>query len=94
MFTTEVRMQKLLAANQKTLARIDQILSGEDSTTAKPEADVSTCTLTEAARRLRVSRPTVYRLSKTGRIRTVALNGVSRVLISSLADFVNGEGAR
>jgi len=90
MFTTEARMQRLLAANAKTLARIDMILSGEDTTSGKPEVDVATCTFTDAARRTKLSRPTIYKMVKAGRIRTVPLCGVSRVLVSSLDDFVNG----
>jgi len=92
MFTTEVRMQKLLAANAKTLARIDQILSGEDSTSGTHDVDCATCTYTEAARRLRYARPTIYRMVQAGRLKTVPLNGSRgrRILISSLVDYVNG----
>lgn len=89
--TTNERFARIAAASQKKLARIDAILTDEDETSGKPDADVSTCTFTEAARRLRVSRPTVYRLTRSGRLRTIALNGgVSRILISSLIDFANG----
>lgn len=82
------RMQKLLTASPTMLAKIDKVLDGED-TNPKPEADVRTCTLTQAAKRLGISRPTVYRLIRAGRLRTVALCGVNRVVLSSVVDFVN-----
>jgi len=82
--TVNERFARIAAASPKKLSRIDAILTDEDTTSGKPDIDCSTCTYTEAARRLRVSRPTIYRLTKSGRLRTVALNGVSRILISSL----------
>jgi len=89
MLGTSERLQKILAANAKQLAAIDGILRGE--TTEKHEVNLETCTYSEAARRLRLSRPTVYRLVRDGRLRTVALCGVRRVTFSSMLDFVNGK---
>ena len=91
MLSTNDRLARLLAASPRKLARIDSILTDSENVTT-PEADVSTCTITDAARRLRVSRPTVHRLIKAGRIRTVDLCGVRRVLVSSLIDFCNVAG--
>ena len=86
------RMQKLLTASPTMLAKIDKVLDGED-TSPKPEPDTRTITFTQAAKRLGVSRPTVYRLTRAGRLRTVKLCGVNRVVLSSLTDFVN-EGVK
>lgn len=88
--TNETRMLKLLTASPKMLAKVDQLLSGDESHTQSAIPDMRTCTLTEASRWLRVSRPTVYRLIKRGILRTVNLNGHPRVLVQSLADYTSG----
>ena len=86
--TATERMQKLLTANPMMLAKIDKVLDGEE-TTQKPEADTRTITFTETAKRLGISRPTVYRLVKAKRLTVVPLCGVNRILLSSVVDFVN-----
>ena len=86
------RMQKLLTASPTMLAKIDKVLDGA-ATSPKPEPDTRTITFTQAAKRLGVSRPTVYRLTRAGRLRTVKLCGVNRVVLSSVVDFVN-EGVK
>ena len=83
------RMIKLLAASPKVLAHIDAILDGSDTTPAPVEIDCRTVTYTEAAKRLGVSRPTVYRLAKTGRLAVVPLNGVNRIRLKSVFDFAD-----
>lgn len=88
------RMMKLLAANPATLAKVDSVLNGTDSrdrkTERKGDADLRLITYTEAARRLCLSRPTVYRLVQLGRLASVKLNGVSRIRLSSVAEFAEG----
>ncbi len=84
------RMMKLLAANPATLAKIDAVLGGTDGCPAKADDDVRLCTFTEAARRLNISRPTVYRLVKLGRLETVPLDGVNRIRLKSVIAFANG----
>lgn len=85
------RMQKLLTASPTMLAKIDKVLDGEDAS-PKPEADCRTITFTQAAKRLGVSRPTIYRLTKAGRLKVVPLLGVNRIALSSVVDFVNEGG--
>ncbi|MBR6588431.1 MAG: helix-turn-helix domain-containing protein [Kiritimatiellae bacterium] len=85
------RMMKLLAASPKTLARIDAILDGSDTTPTHVDVDCRTVTYTEAARRMGVSRPTIYRLVKAGVLEIVPLNGVSRIRVQSIADYVSGK---
>ncbi len=87
------RMIKLFAANPKTLARIDAILDGSDTTPTPVDVDCRTITFTEAARRMGVSRPTVYRLAKAGRLEIVPLNGVNRIRLQSVVDYVS-KGAK
>lgn len=83
------RMMRLLTANPATLAKIDAVLSGTDGEAAKAD-DLRLVTFTEAARRLNISRVTVYRLVKLGRLETVPLDGVNRIRLKSVIDFANG----
>lgn len=91
--STNERLLKLATADAATLAKVDAVLDHRDTNERMPETDTRTITFTQAAKRLGVSRPTVYRLTRIGRLRTVKLCGVNRVVLSSLTDFVNA-GAR
>ena len=84
------RMMKLLAANPQTLAKIDAVLDGTDGKPDKADPDCRTLTYTETARRLNLSRPTIYRLVQAKRLATVRLGGVNRILLRSVFDFANG----
>lgn len=90
--STNERLLKLATADAATLAKVDAVLNHTDGDGKKPEADTRTVTYTEAAKRLGLSRPTVYRLIRAGRLRTVKLCGVSRIVLSSVVDFVNCKG--
>ena len=85
------RMQKLLAASPKTLARIDAVLDGEDTTPVPVEKENRLVTYTDAARRTGLSRPTIYRLVKSGRLDVVPLNGVNRITLASVNALTAGE---
>ena len=87
--SNEQRMMRLLTANPATLAKIDAVLSGTDGEAAKAD-DLRLVTFTEAARRLNISRVTVYRLVKLGRLETVPLDGTNRIRLKSVVDFANG----
>ena len=84
------RLMRLLAATPQTLAKVDAVLGGTDGRPDKADVDARLITYTEAARRLNLSRPTVYRLVKLGRLEVVPLDGVSRVRLQSVIDFANG----
>ena len=56
----------------------------------KVDDDLRLVTYTEAAKRLNLSRPTVYRLAKAGRLDVVPLDGVNRIRLKSVIDFANG----
>jgi len=90
MMNSNERILKICAATPALLAKIDAVLSGDETHVPKVDPDLRTCTITEAARRYHVSRPTMYRLIRSGRVRTLKLSGVSRVLIQSLVDCANG----
>lgn len=84
------RMMKLLAANPATLAKIDAVLDGTDGKATRADDDCRLVTYIEAAKRLNLSRPTVYRLVKLGRLETVPLDGVNRIRLKSVIAFANG----
>jgi len=89
MLTTDERIRMLFVQPPETLARIDAIMQGEDAVSGKPEPEYRTVTYTEAARRMNVSRPTIYRLVKCGRLKVVPLMGVNRIVLSSIDNYVN-----
>ncbi len=92
MLSVNERMLKIATANPAVLARVDAVLCG-DTTAQKPEACLRLITYTEAAKRMGVSRPTVYRLAKAGRLEIVPLNGVNRIRLQSVVDCVS-KGAK
>lgn len=87
--TTNERLTKVLAANQKMLTKIDAVLDGQDGSTGKSDEDCRLVTYTEAARRLNLSRPTIYHLVQMGRLEVVPLDGVNRIRLQSIVDFAN-----
>ena len=89
MLTINDRFNKLATAPAATLVKVDAILQGHDFQPSATDPDVRTCTLSEAARRLSVSRPTIYRLIKAGHIRTISVNSTPRVVMRSLFDYVD-----
>ena len=82
------RLLKLLAASPATLAAVDAVLAGTDK--KKSDDDVRLCTFSAAAKRLNLSRPTIYRLVKAGRLETVPLDGTNRIRFKSVIAFANG----
>ena len=90
MLNATERMQRILAANPPTLARIDSILTGEDTSPAPVERENRLITFMDAGRRTGLSRPTIYRLVKSGRLDVVELNGTSRITLQSVNDFIAG----
>ena len=86
--TANERILKIATSSPAMLAKIDALLAGDETHVPKKDPDVRTCTLTEAARRIGVSRPTIYRLINRGSIATIDLMGVPRVVLQSLFDYV------
>ena len=85
--TANERMMKICSASPVTLAKIDAVLNGDDTAVPQREPDLSSCTITAAARKYKVSRPTMHRLIRAGKIKVLYLNGVRRVLNQSLVDY-------
>lgn len=88
-----LRILNLLAqATPKTRRDVEALLSGkreEHSTHTDP--DVRTITQGEAARRLNVSRTTIFRLVREGSLATVSVRGKKRVLLSSVFAFTTAK---
>ena len=88
--TDKDRMLRVLNASPEMLRKIDDILMDRDKRCQSSDEDIRTLTFTEAAERLRVSRPTIYRLVKSSRLETVALEGSRRIRLQSLLDVAFG----
>lgn len=84
---TEQRIQKLFEATPDVIQRVDALLNGE--VPAAPQ-DMRLLTFAGAAKALGVSRQTVWRMVKEGKLETVEVRvGRHRVPASRLAALVN-----
>lgn len=83
-------MKACLNAPPGTRAKIEMLLNGDETVTPPPIADARTCSQSEAARRLDVSRATAIGWMRAGRLRTVNIGGVPRVLLSSIDEIARG----
>ena len=86
--TTNERLLKLATATPLLLAQVDAVLDGHKERTA-PETRLYS--ISQTARLLNVSRMTVYRLKRQGRLRAVELpGGTSRITSASVEAFAAG----
>ena len=74
--TTEIRIQKLLAASPEQLSSIDSILSGIPMVEIT-HADRRIFTMSATAKILNLSRTTIWRMVKDGTLKTVELRAGS-----------------
>lgn len=93
------RIMRLMTAGPKVLARIDDILAGKDGADDCAGGGgecVRLLTLKDAAARLGLSRPTVYRLCMDGRLPYVQLsdNRGKRISVQAVADFAKCSGRK
>lgn len=89
--STNERLLKLATADAATLARVDAVLNHQDADERVREmVDARLLTYTETARMMKLSRPTIYRMVKAGRLKTMPLNGTSRIIYSSIVTCLNG----
>lgn len=89
--STNERLLKLATADAATLARVDAVLDHRDADERVREmVDARLLTYTETARMMKLSRPTIYRMVKAGRLKTMPLNGTSRIIYSSIVACLNG----
>lgn len=88
--TTEQRLSAILAANPGVLRRVDRILSGEIEGATDP-GDRRLLSIAQAARALNVSRTTVWRLLRDGRLPFVELRpGSRRIPSEAITALVKG----
>jgi excisionase family DNA binding protein len=89
--TTEKRMALLLAANTDVLRRVDRVLTGEPTEGATATGDRRLLSIAQAAVALGVSRTTIWRLLRDGRLPCVELRpGSRRVPSQAVTEFVKG----
>lgn len=83
-------LRACLNAPPGTRAKIEMLLNGDETVVPPPIADARTCSQSEAARRLGISRSTAIAWMHAGRLRTVNVCGVPRVLLSSIDEIARG----
>jgi len=91
--TDRERWRYLATADDATLEQVDRVLMGERLTPANGEQSLALLTLTETAKRLNVSRVTIYRMLQRGTLKSVPLNGVHRIKMQSVLDYLDGRAA-
>lgn len=91
--TDRERLRSLAEADNTTLELIDRVLLGESPIQATETGSLALLTLTETAKRMNLSRVTIYRLVRKGALKSVSLNGTRRVKLQSVLDFLNGRTA-
>ncbi len=87
--TTEQRLSKLLAASPKQLAAVDAALDGHPE---REMPSLRTYRMGEAATETRLSRSTIWRAIRDGRLRAVEIRaGSLRIPEAELRRFVGAE---
>lgn len=89
-------IQAVLNASPAKLKEVADVLAGRAKTTKQTDergkAEVRLLTYTAAAKLLDLSRPTIYRLVRAGKLKTVTLSGsVPRITMKSVLDFAKVE---
>lgn len=88
--TQNERLVKLGTAGPALLAQVDAVLDGRKTFRKEPETRL--LSISQAARTLGVSRMTVYRLKKNGRLPTVTLpGGTPRIPLAAVQALAAGE---
>ena len=86
--TTEQRLSAILAANPGVLRRVDAILSGEPIEGATDPGDRRLLSIAQTARALNLSRTTVWRLLRDGRLPFIELRkGSRRIPSEAITEF-------
>ena len=71
-----------------TLTKLISLARGEESIPTDVESELVSVTGVQAARLLGVSKATLWRMVKAGNIKTITPNKKSRILRSSITEFV------
>jgi len=90
--STDERFKKLLAADPATLAKVDAVLTGTATDKPTDPGDRRLLTQTAAAEVLGVSRTTIFRMTRDGRLPAVEIRqGRLRIPSKAITELV-GEG--
>lgn len=89
---TNERLIKIAQASPSTLEQIDNVLEGRPASSG--DIDLRTLNFKEAAKRLGISRPTVYRLVKDHLIETVLIGGLERIPMRNLVAYATRPARR
>ena len=93
--TTERRMTLLLAATPDTLRRVDRVLTGEPTEGATDPGDRRLLSIQQAADALGVSRTTIWRLLRDGRLPFIELRkGSRRIPSAAVTEFAKRGAAQ
>jgi len=92
--TTEKRMTLLLTAAPDVLRRVDRVLTGEPTEGATDPGDRRLLSIQQAADALGVSRTTVWRLLRDGRLPFIELRKGSRRIPSAAVTALVKGGAQ
>lgn len=92
--TKEALIGKLLVATPAELKRVAQVFTGEPTDGATDPGDRRLLSIAQAARALNVSRTTVWRLLRDGRIPVVELRPGSRRIPSAAISALVQEGGK
>ena len=86
------RLLKFLQASPEMQTEIDRILEGKGPTKVEPPAGPTFCGVSAAAKFLGISRATVWRMIKSGRLHKVEMYpGSSRIRWADLKAIVAGK---
>ncbi len=88
--TDRERIMRILNANYETQKKIDDILMGRDKPIRHLDQETRLLTMSEAAKMLNISRPSVYRMLESGRLSYVTIAGVRRVTLRSVLELSLG----
>jgi len=94
MLTTEQRLGAILAATPDVLRRVDHVLTGEPTEGTTDPGDRKLLSIQQTAAAMGVSRTTVWRLLRDGRLPTVELRPGSRRIPSAAVTAFAQEGVR
>ena len=89
--TTEKRLSAILAATPDVLRRVDRVLTGEPAEGATDPGDRRLLSIAQTARALNLSRTSIWRMLRDGRLPCVELRpGSRRVPSQAVTEFVKG----
>lgn len=84
-------MLAVMNATPAKRRQIEDIINGKTSGEKPTRDDVELVNLSKAAKLLKLSRPTIYKLIECGKLDAVDLMGHKRIRTKSIMDYANGK---